>query len=185
MFKGLILGVVLTLVAVFGGAFLLVMSGFIPPHADAKPTGLETWLANASLEATLRRKAPKDPNPVPLTDQNLIEGIHLFARNCAVCHGSAKGTAAASPIAKGLYQKPPQLATDGVEDDPEGESYWKIRHGIRLTGMPAFGHTLNERQIWTLALFLKHMDKLPPAARQEWEKVQNWPIVPANQAAHP
>ena len=39
----------------------------------------------------------------------------------------------------GLYQKPPQLAKDGVEDDPDGVTYWKIAHGIRLTGMPAFG----------------------------------------------
>jgi len=52
-----------------------------------------------------------------------MNGVHLSAQNCAVCHGSAKGTAAASPIAKGLYQKPPQLATDGVEDDPEGCSF--------------------------------------------------------------
>src|SRR5450759_3641719 len=100
---------------------------------------LETWMARTSLDATVRRDAPKDNNPVELTEQNLLNGVHLFAQNCAVCHGSAKGAAASSPIAKGLYQKPPQLATDGVEDDPEGVSFWKIKHGIRLTGMPSFG----------------------------------------------
>ena len=109
--------------------------------------------------------------------------MRLFAQNCAVCHGSAKGTASASPIAKGLYQKPPQLATHGVEDDPEGESFWKIKHGIRLTGMPSFGGTLNDTQIWTLALFLKHMDKLPPAAQQAWMQVDNWPMTPVEQGA--
>ncbi|MHB1942586.1 MAG: c-type cytochrome [Acidiferrobacteraceae bacterium] len=84
--------------------------------------------------------------------------MHLYAHHCAICHGTAQGTASASPIAKGLYQKPPQLATDGVEDDPPGYSFWKIQHGIRLTGMPSFRHTLTNRQIWTLALFLKHMN---------------------------
>jgi hypothetical protein len=41
-------------------------------------------------------------------------------------------------MVKCLYQKPPQLATHGSEDDPEGISFWKIKHGIRLTGMPSF-----------------------------------------------
>ncbi len=68
---------------------------------------------------------------------------------------------------------PPQLATDGVEDDPEGYSFWKIAHGIRWTGMPSWRGTLNDEQIWTLALFLKHMDKLPPAPEQAWKNVRN------------
>ena len=127
----------------------------------------------ATLCATLRRGAPKDQNPVALTGQNLLDVVHLFAKNCAVCHGSAKGDASASPIAKGFYPKPPQLATDGVEDDPEGESFWKIKHGIRLTGMPSFGHALSDQQIWSLALLLKHMDKLPPGAQQAWQRVRN------------
>ena len=65
------------------------------------------------------------------------------------------------------------MATDGVEDDPESVSFWKVKHGIRLTGMPSWKSALSDQQIWTLALFLKHMDKLPPAAEQAWQKVQN------------
>jgi thiosulfate dehydrogenase len=177
MWKGIVLGVALTLAVALIGAFFLVRSGLIPANADAKPGRLETWIASTSLDATLDREAPKGANPVALTEQNLLDGVDLFAQNCAVCHGSAKGAASLSPIAKGLYPKAPQLATDGVEDDPEGESFWKIKHGIRLTGMPAFGESLSDRQIWTLALFLKHMDKLPPAVQQAWQQVQNWPVT--------
>lgn len=177
MLKSILLGVVLTLAIALIGAYVLVRSGLIPANADAQPGRLETWMARTSLDATLRRNAPKDQNPVALTDQNLTNGVHLYAQNCAVCHGSAKGVASASPIAKGLYPKPPQLATDGVEDDPEGYSFWKIKHGIRLTGMPSFGYSLSDQQIWTLALFLKHMDKLPPAVQQAWQQVQNWPVT--------
>jgi mono/diheme cytochrome c family protein len=68
------------------------------------------------------------------------------------------------------------MATDGVEDDPDGVSFWKIKHGIRLTGMPSFGSTLSDQEIWTLVLFLKHMDKLPPVAQQAWAGVRNWPL---------
>jgi len=181
MWKGIFWGVVLTLAVLLIGGYALVRSGLIPANADVKPGRLETWIASTSLDATLDREAPKGENPVALTDQNLLDGVHLFAENCAVCHGSAKGAASPSPIAKGLYQKPPQLATEGVEDDPEGESFWKIKHGIRLTGMPSFGYSLSDRQIWTLALFLKHMDKLPPTVQQAWQQVQNWPVTSVSQ----
>jgi thiosulfate dehydrogenase len=181
MLKGVVSGVALTLAVALIGAYALVQSGLIPASADAKPGQLETWMARTSLNATLRREAPKDQNPVALTEQNLLDGVHLFAQNCAVCHGSAKGDASSSPIAKGLYQKPPQLATEGVEDDPDGVSFWKIKHGIRLTGMPSFEDSLSDQEIWTLALFLKHMDKLPPAVQQAWQQVQNWPVTPVNQ----
>ena len=178
MFKALMSGVASTLTALLIAAFALIKSGLIPANADTQPSSFETWMARTSLSATMDRLAPTTPNPVAATDQSLTEGVHLFAKNCAVCHGSAAGDASASPIAKGLFQKPPQLATEGVEDDPEGESFWKIKHGIRLTGMPAFGQSLSDQQIWTLALFLKHMDKLPPPAQQAWQQVQNWPPAP-------
>ncbi|MHB8623661.1 MAG: c-type cytochrome [Sulfuricaulis sp.] len=181
MLKGVIWGVVLTVAVAVIGAYSLVRSGLIPANADAKPGWLETWMAGTSLNATLHRDAPKGQNPVALTQQNLLKGVHLFAQNCAICHGSAKGADSPSPIAKGEYPKPPQLASDGVEDDPEGVSFWKIKHGIRLTGMPSFGYTLSDRQIWTLALFLKHMDTLPPAVKQTWKQVKNWPVTSVTQ----
>jgi mono/diheme cytochrome c family protein len=182
MLKGVVFGVAITLAVALIGAYFLVQSGLIPANADAKPGWLETWMADTSLDATLRRDAPLGVNPMELTEQNLVAGVRLFAQNCAVCHGSAQGAGSPSPIAKGLYQKPPQLATDGVEDDPEGVSFWKIKHGIRLTGMPSFGHSLSDQQIWTLALFLKHMDKLPPAVQQTWQEVHNWPVTSVNQS---
>lgn len=174
--RNILLGMLLALAVGVLGALAVVRSGRLPANADAPPGQIETWLASTSLDATLAREAPTGANPVAPTDQNLTEGVHLFARNCAVCHGSAKGSASPSPIARGLYQKPPQFGTDGVEDDPEGMSFWKIKHGIRLTGMPAFGHTLGDRQMWTIALFLKHMDHLPPGARLTWQEVRNWPV---------
>ena len=185
MFKSILIGVVLTLAVGLLGGYVLVRSGLIPANADATPGHLETWMASTSLNATLHRDAPQGQNPVTLTDQNLLDGMQLFAQNCSVCHGSQQGVASASPIAKGLYQKPPQFATDGVEDDAEGLSFWKIKHGIRLTGMPSFAPTLNDQQIWTIALFLKHMDKLPPAVEVEWKQVRNWPVVPVPAAAVP
>jgi len=164
------LGAVAALVIVALGIYLAVEAGLVPANADARPSRLERWLARTSLHATLAREAPRAGNPVTLTDANLIAGIRLYAQNCAVCHGDAGGNP--SKIARGLYQRPPQLAKDGVEDDPEGVTYWKIDHGIRFTAMPAFGKTLRGEQIWQLALFLKHMDALPPAPERAWKSLE-------------
>ena len=171
--RGFLTGFVVAILVALIGGYLVLRSGFIPANADAQPGQLETWAANTSLDATLAREAPTIPNPVALTDENLIAGVDLYAQHCAICHGTAKGEASASPVAQGEYPPPPQLATDGVEDDLEGFSFLKIKHGIRWTGMPSWESTLTDEQIWTLALFLKHMDKLPSAADQAWQKVRN------------
>lgn len=173
MLKGFVLGVLGVIVVTVAAGYAILSKGLVPANADAKPGWLEIWAAKTSLRATLRREAPKGSNPVPMTDANLIAGVRLYGQHCALCHGTAKGKASASPVAKGEYPAPPQLATDGVEDDPPGWSFWKIENGIRWTGMPSWKDTLNPRQIWTLVLFLEHMDKLPPAAEAVWQQVGN------------
>ena len=173
MLRGFLVGVLATIVVAAVCGYIALRNGLVPANADGEPGWLEIWAANTSLDATLDREAPKGPNPVALTDDNLAAGVELYGRHCAVCHGTAQGAASASAVAKGLYPQPPQLATDGVEDDPEGFSFWKIKHGIRWTGMPSWGTSLSDEQIWTLALFLKHMDKLPSGVQQVWQKVRN------------
>jgi thiosulfate dehydrogenase len=169
MAKGFLYGVLTVIIAGLLGAFLFVTRGWMPANADAKPPAIERWMARASLKASLQREAPQTPNAVPFNDENLIAGVKLYAVNCAVCHGASDGNP--SNIALGLYQHAPQLAKDGVEDDPDGKIYWKVKHGIRLTGMPAYTDRLTDQQIWQVVLFLKHMDGLSAEANKVWKEV--------------
>jgi len=169
MFKGIIWGFVLTLLLGLIGGYFFISGGYFPANADGKPPAVEKWMARTSLHAALKREAPQTANPAAFNDQNLIAGIKFYAVNCAVCHGASDGMA--SHIAKGLYQHAPQLAKHGVEDDPEGETFWLVKHGIRLTGMPSFGSALTDEEIWQITLFLKHMDSLTPAADKVWKAV--------------
>ncbi len=171
MAKGFLLGIIVTLIAIAVGGYLGLTRGVIPSNADAEPGPFERFSAGTALRAVLRNEAPKGSNPVAMTDAGLIEGIQLYAKHCTLCHGTAAGNASTTPIAKGEYPKPPQLATEGVEDDPEGWTFWKIKHGIRWTGMPSWKDELNDQQIWTLALFLKHMDHLPPGPKAVWQQL--------------
>jgi mono/diheme cytochrome c family protein len=170
MLKGFILGIIFTVLAAAAAAYGMIRTGTIPANADERPPGIEAWAARMSLHATLRRSAPQGDNPLSVNDKDLLAGIKLYAQNCAVCHGDSTGNA--TNVAKGLYQKPPQLGKHGVEDDPDGVTLWKVQHGIRWTGMPAYGKTLTDRQLWQLTLFLKHMDHLPPAAQKAWQQVK-------------
>ena len=167
--KKFLAGVVFTLLVLLIGGLVSVINGWLPANADARPGFIETWIARHSLHATINREAPTAPVPVALTDANLIAGIQTYATNCAVCHGAADGQA--SHIATGLFQHAPQLAIHDVTDDPEGKIYWFVKHGVRLTGMPAFSDSLTDEQIWQVVLFLKHMDKLSPDVDKAWKAV--------------
>ena len=177
MVRGFVLGIVTVIVVGLIVGYAGITQGLlIPANADARPGKMEAWAARSSLHATLAREAPKQENPLQPTDQNLMNGLKLYGANCAVCHGVADGVP--STIAYGLYQHAPQLGKDGVEDDPAGVTYWKVAHGIRLTGMPSFDGTFSEDQTWAVTLFLQHMDKLPPAVDRAWKALKN-PAPPA------
>ncbi len=166
MGKGFVLGFVAAIAASIVGGYFFVTSGALRAGQDSTPGGLEKWAAKSSLHATMRREAQGLKPPLQPTDENLTAGIALYRAHCQVCHGGSDG--AASSVAKGLTPNPPQLAKHGVEDDPEGEIYWKIAHGIRFTGMPAFRQTLSDSEMWQIALLAKHLDSLPPGPRTAW-----------------
>src|SRR6266851_8588275 len=172
MVKGFILGIVVAIAAAIAGGYFFVTSGAMPAGQDVKPGALETWASKTSLRAAMR-EAQGLKSLVPSTDDNLSAGIALYVARCQICHGGPDG--APSPIAQGLTPNAPQLAKDGVEDDPEGTIYWKIAHGIRFTGMPAFRQTLSDREMWQIALFAKRMNALPPGARQAWAAARTAP----------
>lgn len=166
MVKGFILGIVVAIAAAIAGGYFFITSGMLPAGQDVTPGALEKWAAKKSLRAAMSREAQGLKSPLPSSDDNLSAGIALYVARCQVCHGGPDGVP--SSIAKGLTPNAPQLAKDGVEDDPEGTIYWKIAHGIRFTGMPAFRQAFSEREMWQITLFAKRMNALPPGARQAW-----------------
>ena len=107
----------------------------------------------------------EQPAPVPPDQKNLVAGAHVYREQCAVCHGELGQHPSA--IALGMYPAPPQLLPPkkGVTDDPVGETYWKAKNGIRLTGMPGYGDTLSDPELWQVSLFLLHANELPAAAQ--------------------
>ena len=176
--RGFILGVFLTLVVLIGGAYLLLRSGKVSLATTAEPLPLEKQVAQLTLDANVRSEKDK-ANPLPVTDENMIEAAKEFKEHCVFCHG-APGRLR-PPLATMMMPKPPQLfqKDDMVTDDPEGQIFWIVSNGIRLSGMPGFDDHLDEKERWQIVMLLKHADKLPAAVQAELERKE-----PAEMAMH-
>lgn len=172
--RGFLGGFLAAIVLAALGGFGAVKAGLVPARADGGMLPMEKWASSTSLHATLAREAPKPPYPYPDTPQAQANGAKLYVQNCAVCHGAAHTRA--DSIAVGLGVRPPQFAKHGVDDDPPGVTYWKIEHGIRFTGMPAYDKSLDEKSIWDITYFLAHKpEELAAPARAMWEKPETVP----------
>jgi mono/diheme cytochrome c family protein len=151
---GILVGIALVWLAVY----LYFKTGMAPVATDAGPMPFERWYAHVALAAAIKQGAPRNA-PFQASDADLQTAAHLYREHCAVCHGLPDGLKTA--IASGEYPKPPLLLHGkGVTDDPPGETFWKVKHGIRMTGMPSFGDALSDRQIWDISLMLGNADKL-------------------------
>ncbi len=146
------------------GAYLFVRFGGLPMATSGKPFPFEKTFAHAALHASIG-SASNTPDPLPLTDANLLAGAQVYRQNCDMCHGLPAHPKPA--IAKGEYPPPPQLfePKEMVTDDPQGTTYWKVSNGIRLTGMPGFSDTLSSTERWQVSMLLTNADKLPPTVK--------------------
>jgi mono/diheme cytochrome c family protein len=165
--RNFIVGVIFTLVVLILLGLGMAMLGFMPTNADASPGKLESWLASGAMDTSMERHAPRVNNPVPATDANLIDGMKIYTMSCALCHGALDKKR--SPLEHGFYPPPPQLVLEPL-DDPEWHIFYAIRTGIRYTGMPAWGKALNEQDMWKVTAFLSRVEKLPPGAKDYWQK---------------
>ncbi len=169
--RGAVIGIAAVLGIVFGVVLAVVYLGYAPMAGDSAPSAVEANLAMKALHAASERQMGNVNDPLPPTAANLAAGLKTYQQNCIMCHGAADGNA--SNIAAGFSVPAPQFAKDGAEDDPEGATYWKIHHGIRFSAMPAFKHSLNETQIWQVAMFLKRMDQLPKPVNAAWKATKS------------
>jgi len=96
-----------------------------------------------------------------LKDLKLFDiGFKNYHAMCRGCH-SAPGDPR-TEIAKGLNPSPPDFASKDMKMRNEAELYWVIKNGIKMAGMPAFGPTHNEEELWGIVAFLRRLPNLKP-----------------------
>src|SRR5882672_13351 len=159
-------GVVVVLILLIVGVGLALL-GFFPNTANSTPPHWEQQIATAALDASIERRAPRVNNPIPPTDENLIDGLKIYTTNCALCHGGLDRQP--SVLGKSFYPPAPSLILYPL-DDPEWHIFYAVRTGVRYTGMPAWEKVLSEPDIWKVTTFLTRVEKLSPAVQDYWKK---------------
>jgi ketosteroid isomerase-like protein/mono/diheme cytochrome c family protein len=152
----------LGLVALLFAAGLFVGSGVYNVGADATHTRPVYSLLQAARERSIAHHARSLAVP-PLADAALIRsGAGNYEAMCTGCH-LAPGRGA-TELSKGLYPAPPNLS-QRKPDDP-AHDFWVIKHGIKASGMPAWGKSMDDRSIWGMVAFLQKMPTLDARAYQ-------------------
>jgi thiosulfate dehydrogenase len=172
-----IFGIIIGILVVPATFYLYCISGHAPVATAAAPMPFETFFAKTALHATINRDAPKTKS-TQASEGELLAGVDVYRHNCGGCHGVPGRPQ--SNVSKGMFPRPPQLFAPGhmVTDDPIGESYWKVKHGIRLSGMPGFTGLLTDEQIWNVSLLVGNADKLPPSVKMALTAPPEMPPAP-------
>ncbi|WP_417780039.1 c-type cytochrome [Stutzerimonas xanthomarina] len=139
----------------------VVFSGLISVAADDPHTGV----VHAFLETARNRsiEVRSEDIVVPsLDDEDQIRaGAGNYDSMCVGCH-LAPGMAE-TELSNGLYPAPPSLAEAGLYGDP-AKTFWVIKHGIKATGMPAWGKSMADPYIWGMVAFLQKLPELDEGA---------------------
>lgn len=163
-----LLGIVIGIVLVPLAAYCYFKFGNVPVAVNDKPLPDEKLITSIPQHARIDREMVKTP-PIQPDEDTFVAGAHIYADNCAVCHGyhgePSRTGQHEYPKAPPLWEAHHNGKVVGVSDDEPGETYWKVYNGIRLTGMPSYKELLTETQMWQVSLLLANADKpLPPAA---------------------
>jgi len=153
-------GILLFLVvAALGGlVWSMISRGF---SAKDEPNSAEAYIARGFRRMAIPRKAREARNPVEASPDVIAGAIEQFADHCAICHGN--DGSGRTLIGRGLNPKPPDMSKQETQQATDGELYYVIQNGVRLTGMPAFGQDpgdLDDRENWALVDFIRHLPNL-------------------------
>jgi len=139
------------------GIFIYV--GFYNIGADAPHSGLVYNVLQTLRERSIETRARGIHPPADLSGATRIAaGAGLYAEMCAGCH-LGPGVER-SEMSQGLYPQAPELAR-GTDLNP-AEQFWVIKHGVKLTAMPAWGKTHDDALIWDMVAFLQQLPRLSP-----------------------
>ena len=147
-----------------GYGWVTIRRGF---SARDNPSALEAYLAKTARNLSIPPSERDAKNPIAPTAEVLSEARAHFADHCATCHGN--DGSGKTEIGQNLYPKPPDMRQPETQNLTDGQIYYIIHNGIRLTGMPAWGRPGKDDDSWKLVLFIRHLPQLTPQEMKEME----------------
>lgn len=157
-----LMGSLIVLVVLIVAGLGFVYTGVFNVAADEPHWGLTSRLIETVREHSISERASRVGTPPALTDPKLITaGAGEYDEMCTGCH-LAPGVKD-SELRAGLYPQPPSLVEHTARRKP-AEQFWIIKHGLKMTGMPAWGVTHDDGRIWGMVAFLQKLPELSPDA---------------------
>lgn len=134
---------------------LLVLYNFNLSALPA-PGRIETYAATLAKRWLVARNARGPLPPAPARDNSsIVIGQMIFGGDCASCHGVNGRTP--TDIGRSMYPRVLDLGSPEVQRWSDAELFWIIKNGTRLSGMPGFGRTRNDEQIWDLVYYVRSL----------------------------
>lgn len=156
-----LLAVAATLVVLLLLVLVFPYTGLFNVAATEGHTPLVEWYLETVSERSIAARADEVEVPADLSDSaRVARGALAFSAMCQTCHGAPGHDR--SVTGEGLSPRPPELSEEVTEWSP-AELYWIIEHGIRMTGMPAYGLTHSEEELWEIVAFLQQLPEMTPA----------------------
>jgi mono/diheme cytochrome c family protein len=173
-------GLALAVLVLAAAAGVLLLRGGISARRDPSP--LESRVARRLRSWAIPRSAREASNPIPRTPEAISAGLEHFADHCAACH--ANDGSGRTEMGRGLHPRAPDMRRGETQDLTDGELFYIIENGVRLTGMPAWGGAGRPEESWKLVHFIRHlprltadevteMEGLNPRSAQEWQERQD------------
>ena len=154
----------IVMIAVAGG-LLLIYSGAYNVAATEDHWDVTRWVLNTTQQNSVGARADDVDGAVPTDSAEILHGFEHFHAMCVQCHG-APGIDRGE-LGQGLNPVPPRLhrVADRWTDQ---ELFWITKHGIRLAGMPAFGTTHSDEQLWGIVGFVRRLEGMSTEEYREW-----------------
>ena len=170
------IGFALLLVAGAGAAY--IYSGALDVAASTPHNAFEQSLFNIAMRRSVVAMSRSMTQPPRFTDDMFKDGFDHYEHMCAGCHGGPG--IQRSEIGEGLNPQAPDLA-DAVPAWSPRQLFWIVKNGLKMTGMPSFGKTHDDNQVWSIVAFI---EQLPGMSYQQYQQIKQQ-AAPASPTVSP
>ena len=160
--SGFLAAIVLMILIGLGASY----SGAVNVGAAEPDNALVAWFLSNTKDHSVRHRASAIATPAKATEQDVRDGFRFYNAACVNCHGAPGKDP--TDIGKGLNPEPPFLP-DVAARWSSTELFWIAKNGIRMTGMPAFGASHKDEEIWKVVAFVQ---RLPKTSEQDYAKME-------------
>lgn len=148
------------------GMWLLMRNqGF---SAKEKPSWMESMMARQARNVATPSDAKTLKNPRTVSEDTIAEAREHWTEHCSFCHGiDGRGSA----IGLNMYPPAPNMNDAQTQQKTDGELFYIVSHGIRLTGMPAWEGMDSPEALWDIVSFIRHLPQLSPEELKQMQEL--------------